>query len=92
MAIEDKFKDFTHYIAFCHRDDDDPEGSFEVFHIIGYPEEPSEEVINNFKEEVRTDKEFGIGDLVDKLEIKVLDKEIGFKITMDLISEGAEGE
>lgn len=56
-----------------------------VHHIIGTEGVPTEEEINSFIEEVRTDEEFGLGDLVDNLTVEVIPKFRGLAIAKSLL-------
>ena len=49
-----------------------PDGGTYVHHAVSFDEEPDENNIKHVYEEVRTDPEFGIGDLVDSLTVTLL--------------------
>jgi len=48
----------------------------EIVHFSGFENKPEKADFDGFKEELRNDKEFGIGDEVDKLVVMEAPKEI----------------
>lgn len=60
--------DSSHFVLFIETRED---GEY-VHHSVGFHEEPNEASIIHLVEEVRDDPEFGLGDLMDKLEVAVV--------------------
>lgn len=71
MKLKDiiESENFNHWVVFTS-----VEGDYMHFHhAVAYGQIPSEEEIKRVTEEVRSDPEFGIGDLVDELQVLVLE-------------------
>lgn len=49
------------------------DGDGEIIHFVGYTTEPTIEQAEHFREELRRDSDFGLGDLVDELTIEEAD-------------------
>jgi len=41
----------------------------EILHFVGYWKEPTKESIDDFRREIKTDKEFGLTEIADRLSI-----------------------
>jgi len=50
-------------------DPDEKGEMFEVLHFVGYWNEPTPESVKHLREELKTDKEFGLTDIADRLSI-----------------------
>lgn len=48
-----------------------------LHHAVGYEKMPTQHDLDHIKEEVRSDPEFALGDLVDKLDITVIGPDDG---------------
>lgn len=59
--------DYKYWLVF-YKDDE----KSNVYHIIGVDEIPSLDELEAYREEVRYDGEFGLGDFVDTLSIKIV--------------------
>ena len=60
--------DFPYFIVFYTID----KSKLNIYHIIGTEEKSSDAELPQFIDEVRNDDEFGLGDFVDELSIKIL--------------------
>lgn len=58
----------------------DKDKILEIYHMIGLMEDPTQEEIDAFREEVRVDEEFGLGDKIDELSTKVVPKGVGIML------------
>lgn len=67
--MSEKFEKFTHGIMVIDRKNPNEDGSIPVRHFVGYWEEPDEDAVMDLYEELRTDKEFGLTETIDELEL-----------------------
>lgn len=81
----EQIEKYNYWLVFA--DEPDEDNMNEVHHIIGTVGFPSDDDIADFTEEVRTDEEFGLGDLVDSLIIQVVSKEDGLPIARSLLQD-----
>lgn len=60
-----------------------PVEDVEVIHFVGFWKEPTQQDIDNLKEELRTDPTFGLSDVIDELEfLPATQKQIDFFNTL----------
>jgi hypothetical protein len=62
-------KNMTHGIMVIDPTMVDEDGNIEILHFVGYWEEPSDDAINNLIEELSTDEEFGLTEMMDKVHV-----------------------
>lgn len=69
--LEQEISQFKKFITFMKQNPENSE-SIIIYHVIGINDEPTEEQMEHFIKEVRSDPEFGLGDFIDELKIVVL--------------------
>ena len=67
--MEEKFEKFTHGIMVIDPKNPNEDGSIPVRHFVGYWEEPDEDAVMDLYDELKTDKEFGLTEIIDDLEL-----------------------
>ena len=60
---------FTHGIMVIDPKNPNEDGSIPVRHFVGYWEEPQEADVLSLYDELRTDEEFGLTEIIDDLEL-----------------------
>lgn len=81
MTEKQDLEQWTYWMVF-YTDDGE---IMEVYHALGLMEKPTAEETVGFINELRTDEEFGLGDKVDELKIKVVPKFIGLRIVEEIM-------
>lgn len=84
--MEDKdfeITDCEYWVIVIDPEDITENGDVAIVHMCGYIEEPTKEEIDSLKEELRTDEEFGLTEIVDRLEIYPAPQEILEQIYKD---------
>lgn len=68
--------DFTHGIIVIDPLSLDEDDNYSIIHFCGYWNEPTEQDIENLKEELKTDVSFGLTDIADRLDYAIAPEEI----------------
>lgn len=67
---------FTHGVMVIDPKNPNEDGSIPVVHFVGYWSEPSEDDVYGLYEEFKTDKEFGLTEKIDDLELTPASQEV----------------
>jgi len=80
-------KPITHGIIVIDPLSEDENGDVSIVHYIGYWNKPSQADFDSLKEELRTDEEFGLTEIFDRLEYGEAPEEILEMLNNDLIED-----
>lgn len=67
--MSEKFEKFTHGIMVIDSKNPNEDGSIPVRHFVGYWEEPRKEDVLGLYDELKDDKEYGLTETIDELEL-----------------------
>ena len=73
--MENVFEELQHWLAAVKKTENEEE-AVRIYHLCGYEEKPTQEDKDELKTELREDKEFGLTDIVDDLEIIYVPQDI----------------